>query len=60
MVPAWNAGWTLPPTGQNMTTIDRLRAEWATATDQERAIFKDEISSGAAAVGSEIYTPKSW
>jgi hypothetical protein len=41
LVARWNSGWGAPPTEPNMTTLDRLRAEWATASEQERAIFKD-------------------
>jgi hypothetical protein len=43
LVEAWNSGYCLPPTDPNLTGLDRLRAAWAEATEQERAIFKEGI-----------------
>ena len=43
LVRAWNDGFCLPPTDPNLTGLERLRAAWATATDQERELFKEEI-----------------
>jgi hypothetical protein len=42
LVEAWNSGYCIPSTDPNLTGLDRLRAAWAEATEQERAIFKEE------------------
>jgi hypothetical protein len=43
LIEAWNEGYCLPPTDPYLAGLARLRAAWSTATDRERAIFKEEI-----------------
>ena len=41
LIDAWNSGYCVSPAER--ATLDRLRMDWAAATDNEREIFKAEI-----------------